>query len=151
MAGQNKITTRARGARASSGIMASASGVQPTSRYSFNAQRTHSIFSGPLTLNTRLQSGRKSLTAEPNSAVESRHVGTQTGIHAVAPSPNYPMPSPMMLGQPATGGTAQSSFGIPTVRGALTPVPMPMIPIMNRKALAAGRAITGRASAKSTG
>lgn len=144
---QNRITARARGARAATGIMASATGVQPAqSARSFNTQRTHSIFAAPLLMNTRLQSGRQSLTMEPNAAPVHRHVGTQTGIHAVGPAPQYPQPSPMMLGQPATGGTAQSSFGIPTVRGALQPPSMPMIPLMNRKVVNAGRAASGRTS-----
>src|SRR5262245_3577769 len=108
----NRITVRARGARASSGIMASASGIQPATRRSFNVQRTHSIFAAPLQLNTRLQSGRVSLTAEPNSAPSHRHVGTQTGIHAIASAPQYAPRSPMQLGRPATGGSAVSQFGI---------------------------------------
>lgn len=144
--GRNMITARARGARASTGIMASAVGVVPHSDYSFNAGRSHSIFSAPLQFRTRLQSSRQSLTAEPNSAVEDRHPGTQTGIVAVTTSPAYPPNSPFMLGQPATGGTAQSQFGIPTLRGAHTAPGQVLIPIMQRKQIAALRLVKGRAS-----
>jgi hypothetical protein len=67
----------------------------------------------------------------------------QTGIHAVSKAPQYPGPSPMMLGRTQVGG-AQSQFGIPTVRGALTPPSMPVTPIMQRKQLNAGRILAGR-------
>lgn len=140
---QNRITVLARGAKSPSGIAASAIGAQPDSRRSFVLGRSHSITSGPLRLNTRTQSGRVSMTAEPNAMPADKHTSSQTGIVGMVRAPQYPLPSPRELGQSNRQGGAQSQFGTPTVRVSIIQPP-DGIPVILRKHIAGGRAQLAR-------